>query len=243
MRGDPAGRLELIARAYRGPTGDAPRHLPFRRAALSFMRWQARRGVLGAARRVAAGQPVVASGQRAAAARRMRGGRAAGGLAGEPSSPTMRAVDGVRRATRPAQLVPGSQREHRRPATWSIASWPRRRAAPERFFLNVVLLRVLYAHALVAAPRLALGRFAPLGRLLGDPRLGWPACFCRSRRVLPIATRWNSDLERYLADEQRLGRLLDYGVIGPRLQGLYEWSAAELGEPGPAGLMRDGSPV
>ncbi len=29
---------------------------------------------------------------------------------------------------------------------------------PERFFLNVVLLRVLFAHALVAAPRLALGR-------------------------------------------------------------------------------------
>jgi hypothetical protein len=27
----------------------------------------------------------------------------------------------------------------------------------ERIFLNVVLLRVLYAHALVAAPRLALG--------------------------------------------------------------------------------------
>jgi hypothetical protein len=31
---------------FRGPTGRAPRHLPFRRAALSFMRWQARRGVL-----------------------------------------------------------------------------------------------------------------------------------------------------------------------------------------------------
>jgi hypothetical protein len=44
--------------------------------------------------------------------------------------------------------------------------------APERFFMNVALARVLYAHALAAAPRLALGRFAPLGRLLGDPRLG-----------------------------------------------------------------------
>ncbi len=31
----------------------------------------------------------------------------------------------------------------------------------ERFFLNVVLARLLYAHALVAAPRLALGRDRP----------------------------------------------------------------------------------
>ena len=35
-----------MARVFHGPTGRAPRHLPFRRAALSFMRWQARRGVL-----------------------------------------------------------------------------------------------------------------------------------------------------------------------------------------------------
>jgi hypothetical protein len=45
-RDDPAARLALIARTYHGPTGRAPQHLPFRRAALSFMRWQAHRGVL-----------------------------------------------------------------------------------------------------------------------------------------------------------------------------------------------------
>ena len=33
-------------------------------------------------------------------------------------------------------------------------------SAPERFFMNVALARVLYAHALNAAPRLALGRSA-----------------------------------------------------------------------------------
>ena len=32
--------------------------------------------------------------------------------------------------------------------------------APERFFMNVALVRVLYAHALVAAPGLALGRLS-----------------------------------------------------------------------------------
>jgi hypothetical protein len=46
VRDDPAARLALMARVFHGPTGRAPRHLPFRRAALSFMRWQARRGVL-----------------------------------------------------------------------------------------------------------------------------------------------------------------------------------------------------
>src|SRR5215204_2930871 len=45
-RDDPAARLALVVQTYHGPTGRAPRHLPFRRAALSFMRWQANRGVL-----------------------------------------------------------------------------------------------------------------------------------------------------------------------------------------------------
>jgi hypothetical protein len=40
VRDDPAARLALMARLFHGPTGRAPRHLPFRRAPLSFMRWQ-----------------------------------------------------------------------------------------------------------------------------------------------------------------------------------------------------------
>src|ERR1700704_255712 len=46
VRDDPAARLALMSWVFHGPTGRAPRHLPFRRAALSFMGWQARRGVL-----------------------------------------------------------------------------------------------------------------------------------------------------------------------------------------------------
>ena len=34
-----------MERCYHGPFGKAPRHLRFRRAAMSFMRWQLRRGV------------------------------------------------------------------------------------------------------------------------------------------------------------------------------------------------------
>ena len=46
VRDDPAGRMALMQRCYYGPFGRAPRHLPFRRAAMSFMRWQVRRGLL-----------------------------------------------------------------------------------------------------------------------------------------------------------------------------------------------------
>jgi hypothetical protein len=116
-------------------------------------------------------------------------------------------------------------------------------SAPERFFMNVALVRVLYAHALVGSPRLALGRMAPLGRLLGDPRLGMAGAFLSLRRVLPDRYPLDSNVERYIAQEQRLGRMLDYAVIVPRLQRLYEWSAGELAEPRLLELVREGSPT
>ena len=55
VRDDPAARLALMAQVFRGPTGHAPRHLPFRRAALSFMRWQAQRGLLNPLNAASAG--------------------------------------------------------------------------------------------------------------------------------------------------------------------------------------------
>ena len=242
MRDDPAARLALMARVFRGPTGRAPRHLPFRRAALSFMRWQARRGVL---------DPLDASPPgsvwwRAVNERLLRDGcetvALLGGLAGEPSSQAVRLW--LEFAARPtgrnwyrahnASIVAGYL-EHRDLADAE--------GAPERFFMNVALARVLYAHALAAAPRLALGRFAPLGRVLGDPRLGMAGVFLSLRRVLPNRYPLALDVERYIADEQRLGRMLDYAVIVPRLQRLYEWSAEELDEPRLLELVRDGNPV
>ena len=114
---------------------------------------------------------------------------------------------------------------------------------PERFFMNVALVRVLYAHALVSAPRLALGRFAPLGRLLGDPRLGMVGAFLSLRRVVPNRYPLARDVQTYIADEQRLGRLLDYAVIAPRVQRVYEWSADELGEPRLLEMVREGNPI
>src|SRR5262249_44667653 len=116
-------------------------------------------------------------------------------------------------------------------------------AVPERFFLNVALLRVLYAHALNAAPRLALGRFAVLGRALGDPRLGMACLFLALGRVLPNDYPLRSNLDTYLGNEHAIGRMIDYGVIAPRLQVLYEWSAQELQIPALRALIRDGSPI
>ena len=37
--------------------------------------------------------------------------------------------------------------------------------------------------------------------------------------------------------------MLDYAVIFPRLQRLYEWSAEELAEPRVLGLIHNGSPI
>ena len=183
VRDDPAARLALLARLFQGPTGYAPRHLPFRRAALSFMRWQAQRGVLN---------PPDASRPgsvwwRAMNERLLRDGCEAvgllGGSAGEPSSPAIRLW--LEWSSRPtgrnwyrahnASIV-GGYLEHRDLAEAE--------SAPERFFMNVALARVLYAHALVGAPPLALGRLAPLGRL-GDPRFGMAGVFLSLRRVLP----------------------------------------------------------
>ena len=96
---------------------------------------------------------------------------------------------------------------------------------------------------MVAAPRLALGRFAVLGRLLGDPRLGTAGVFLSLRRVLPDRYPPVGELPADLARENPLGRLLDYGVIQPKLQRLYEWSARDLDLPALCDLVRDGNPT
>ena len=241
-RDDPQARIALVAETYRGPTGRAPRHLPFRRAALSFMRWQAERGLLNPLE----GSPPGSDWWRAVNERLLRDGCESVALAGEFSGePSSRAVwQWMKFIEKPtgrnwyrahnASIVCGYL-VHR-----ELAS---EESLPERFFMNVALVRVLYAHALVGAPRLALGRLAPLGRVLGDPRLGMAGAFISLGRVLPDRYPLDRNVETYLANEQRLGRLLDYSVILPRIQYVYEWSADELGEPGLLAFIRDGNPI
>ncbi len=241
-RDDPAARLALLARTYHGPTGRAPRHLPFRRAALSFMRWQVQRGLLNPLDATPSGSVW----WRAVNERLLRDGCEAlalvAGFRGDPSSQAVRLWLEFIASPTPscwyrahnASIVSGYL-EHEELAE--------EENAPERFFMNVALVRVLYAHALVAAPGLALGRLAWVGRVLGDPRLGIAGAFLSLRRVIPNDYPLGQDVEWYIADEQRLGRLLDYAVIAPRLQGLYEWSAEVLDEPRLLELVQDGNPV
>ena len=206
------------------------------------MRWQVQRGLL---------QPLDASPPGSEWWRRINerllrdGCEAVGlsaGLDGDPSSPPVR-------LWRSFIVTPTASTWYRAHNASIVDGYLENRelaeteAEPERFFMNVALVRVLYAHSLVAAPRLALGRFAPLGRLLGDPRLGMAGAFLSLGRVLPNRYPLERDVKTYVAGEHQIGRMLDYAVIVPRLQRLYEWSAEELREPRMLELVREGNPV
>jgi hypothetical protein len=188
VRDDPAARLALMARVFHGPTGSAPRHLPFRRAALSFMRWQARRGVLNALD----ASPPGSVWWRAVNERLLRDGcetvALLGGLTGEPSSQAVRLwlEFGARPTGRNwyrahnASVVAGYL-QHRNLAEAE--------GAPERFFMNVALLRVLYAHASPrrrAWPSDGSLRSAACSATRGS---GWPASSSHSPPYCPAAIR------------------------------------------------------
>ncbi len=242
VRDDPARRLELAARFYDGRPG-RPSIRSYRRAELAFMRWQISRGVLAAP------------------------------TADRPGSPWWRAVnEGLLRDAWQAELLVGGRpgtasrlsvacwvRFLRRP---SAEMWYRAHNASivagyldhrdlsrlehplERFFMDVALIRVLYAHSLLTAPRLALGRFAPAGRLLADPRRRGADAFLSLHNILPNRYPLDgSTVEDLLDAENYLGRLVDYAVILPRAQVLYAHAAAVLNEPQLLEMLRDGRPV
>jgi hypothetical protein len=242
VRDDPLARMALLSQTYDLLCGPAPRYVSFRRAALSFMRWQAARGVL----RPPAADPPGSRWWRAVNDRLLRDGCEAvahsAGLGGEPSSPAIELWLSFVSA-------PTARAWYRAHNATIVCGYLENRdlaeaeSKPERFFLNVALLRVLYVHALVAAPRLALGRFAAVGPILGDPRLGTAGAYLSLGRVLPNRYPLLEELQSYLVDENSLGRIVDYGVIGPRIQALYDWSAGELGHPELRELAHDGSPI
>jgi hypothetical protein len=187
-RDDPAARLELMERLFHGPTGRAPRHLPFRRAALSFMRWQAQRGLLNQLDAAVPGSVW----WRAMNERLLRDGCEAialvGGLRGEPSSQAVRLWLQFADTPTPscwyrahnASIVAGYLEHEERAEEESV---------PERFFMNVALARVLYAHALVAAPRLALGRVAPVRGDRAEAAAPLRVVRGRARRTAPARAR------------------------------------------------------
>ncbi len=242
---DPDGRLGLMRELYEAPDGvpdgGARGHLPFRQAASAFMRWQLRRGLLNPPGAPAPGSPW----WRAMNERLLRDGWEARALAfGHPGAPGSAAVAaGLEFVNRPS-----ARRWYRAHNISVVSAYLQHQhlaceeSRVERFFINLVLMRVLYAHALVAAPRLALGWLAFAGRPLGDPRLGMTGLFLSLSRVLPDHYPLGDDLTPYLQAEHRLGHLLDVGVIQPRLESLYDWSARDLAIPGLTGLLAAETP-
>jgi hypothetical protein len=62
-------------------------------------------------------------------------------------------------------------------------------------------------------------------------------------RTTPASDEYplTGEVRHYLSNELGFGRLLDYGVILPRLQVFYEWSAHELSAPGLLDCIREGT--
>ena len=104
---------------------------------------------------------------------------------------------------------------------------------------------MLYAHALVArAARRPSDGLRPSDRCSATPGSGWPALFLSLVDVCcRIAYPLDDQVADHVAAEQHIGRMLDYAIIAPRLQQLYEWSAHELGQPALLGCIRQGSPT
>jgi hypothetical protein len=227
VRDDPDARLALMRELYEVPPNVDRGHLPFRQAASAFMGWQLRRGLLNPTDGPAPGSPW----WRAMNERLLRDGWEARALAfGHPGVPSCPAVVAAAEFIR----SPSAQRWYRAHNVSVVSAYLEHQqlasveSRVERFFINLVLMRVLYAHALVAAPRLALGWLAFAGRPLGDPRLGMTGIFLSLSRVLPDRYPLGHNLAPYLRAEHGIAHLLDIGVIQPRLELLYDWSASEL---------------
>lgn len=241
MRDRPGARLELLRSSY-APVHGAPVHLRYQHTAIAFMEWQIRRGLLSPPDSDPPGSPW----WRAVNERLLRDTCEARlrvlGHPGPGSSPSVEPSI--------AFTHDPSPRAWYRAHNVTIVSayldhldLARREGRVERFFINLVLVRVLYAHALVASPRLALGWLAPIAGWLGDPRLDLTRMYLSISRVLPDRYPLNGELDGYMATLHPFGRLLDRGVIGPRLTDLYRWSADELEISEVGGLIEDGVPA
>jgi len=242
VRDLPEGRLELLRSSYAPRPGTAPLHLRYRRAALAFMGWQLRRGLLNPLDAERPGSPW----WRAVNERLLRDTcEARSRLLGHPGPASSSSVEpSVRFARQPSP--PAWYQAHNATivrAYLDHCQLAERENRIERFFINLILVRVLYAHALVAAPRLALSWLAPVARWLGDPRLQMTGLFLSVSRVLPDRYPLKGELEDYIAGEHALGRLLDLGVIVPRLAELYRWSAEQLEITDVADLVCDTTPA
>jgi hypothetical protein len=230
-RGDVRQRLDVAAALYDRQPGRPPIH-GYRRAELAFMHWQASRGVFASRDSARPGSAWWQAVNEVLLRDAWEARHILDAAAGSPSHPAV---------TRWVEFLrdPSPRSWYRAHNASVVAGYIRHRhladaeLSVERFFMDVALGRVLFVQVLVSDPRLALGRWLwPLGRRLGDPR--WPGAnlYLSMRNVLPDRYPLTGvTIGEILAAENPIGRLIDYGVLLPRAQALYEFAAADLGEP------------
>ncbi|MET0702861.1 MAG: hypothetical protein ABWY93_24685 [Mycobacterium sp.] len=237
---DPARRMDLAAAFY----DDRPHRrsiTSYRRAELSFMHWQVRRGALNPTSGSQPGSPW----WRAINARLLcdswEAHHLAAGVPGTASRPAvtrwMEFLDG-----------PTPQSWYRAHNTSIAAGYAEYRALSEaelpaeRFFMDVTLGRVLFVHGILMNPRKFRGPvFWPLARVLTDPRSRSVDLYLSLRNILPSAYPIaGQSITAILDAENFAGRVIDYGVFLPRAQALYEFAAADLDEPGLRDFIDDG---
>ena len=242
VRDDPTARLNLLRSLYEVPRGVDRGYLPYRRAASAFMGWQLRRGLLNPYNSSRPGSRWWRALNEGLLRDTAEARALAFGHAGRPSGPGVTAhLEFINRPT-----ARNWYRAHNVSiAAGYLANEPLAavESRVERFFINVVLVRVLFAHALVAAPRVALNRLAPIGPLVGDPRIGMTGIFMSLSRILPDHYPLGDDAESYVAGEHGFGHLMDVGVIHPRIGRLYTWSAEVLVLPALEGLWDGAAPT
>jgi hypothetical protein len=242
VRNDPALRLELASRFYEDRPS-RPSIRAYRRAELAFMRWQASRGVLAPPESERPGSIWWRSVNESLLRDACEAGRLAAGRPGQASRPAVtRWADFLR--------VPSARTWYRAHNASIVAAYLEHRdlcaaeVPVERFFMDVAMARLVCVHALVIRPRLAVGRLAPAGRLIGDPRWRGADLFLSLHNVLPNRYPLTGfSIDRILALENYAGHLIDYGVILPKMQALYEFAASDLDEPRLLDLVRNGFPV
>ena len=242
VRHDPVHRLRLASSFYDDRPGLASIRA-YRRAELAFMRWQVHRGVLAPPEGGRPGSRWWRSVNEGLLRDACEAGLLTAGRPGTASRPAVsRWVDFLRAPSGPAWY-----RAHNASIAAGYLQYRHLTLAElpvERFFMDVALSRVLYAQALVCNPRLALGRLRAAGRLLGDPRWRGADLFLSLRRILPYRYPLTGvSIDEILEAENYLGRLIDYGVMMPRVQELYAFAAADLNEPRLLDLIREGFPV
>jgi len=227
---------------YEAEPGRSELYLPYRRAALGFMGWQLRRGLLDPLNGEAPGSPWWRAVNERLLRHTAETRAQALGLSGPLS--TWSAACCAEFANEPSARswyrahnasIVTTYLDHRELAASETSA--------ERFFLNLILARVLFAHALVAAPRMALSWLCPGGHILGDPRLAMTRIFVSLSRVMPDRYPLTRDLRWDIDNERGIGQILDLGMIQPRLGVLYSWSAAELAIPELSTLVQDGVPT